>query len=142
MALVRDIVWTVPNTFVASANCALYCGAEIDFVDIDPTSFNLCIVSLEQKLKLAKKTGHLPKVLIPVHLTGEPCNVVGIKRLSEEYGFKIIEDASHAVGGKYRGKPIGACEFSDITVLFFTVKIITSGEVELPLQMILSSTKD
>lgn len=124
-----DIVWTVPNTFVASANCALYCGANIDFVDIDSETSNLSVDLLRAKLRKAEHTGHLPKVVIPVHMTGEPCNMAAIKKLSQEYGFKIIEDASHAIGGQYQGKSIGCCEYSDITVFsFHPVKIVTSGE--------------
>lgn len=124
-----DIVWTVPNTFVASANCALYCGANIDFVDIDSETSNLSVDLLRAKLRKAEHTGHLPKVVIPVHMTGEPCNMAAIKKLSQEYGFKIIEDASHAIGGQYQGKPIGCCIYSDITVFsFHPVKIVTSGE--------------
>lgn len=125
----NDIVWTVPNTFVASANCALYCGANVDFVDIDPLTTNLSIELLQRKLITAKKLGNLPKVLIPVHLSGEPCNMAKIKALSDKYGFKIIEDASHAIGGQYGDRPIGSCQYSDITVFsFHPVKIVTSGE--------------
>ena len=124
-----EIVWTVPNTFVASANCALYCGAAVDFVDIDPQTSNMSVELLESKLTAAQKSGLLPKIVIPVHLTGEPCDMATIKKLSHKYGFKIIEDASHAIGGKYQGKPIGCCEYSDITVFsFHPVKIVTSGE--------------
>lgn len=124
-----DIVWTVPNTFVASANCALYCGADIDFVDIDPLTFNMCSSKLEKKLIDARKSGQLPKVVIPVHLCGQPCNMEEIHKLSLKYNFKIIEDASHAIGGKYKSNNIGNCEYSDITVFsFHPVKIITSGE--------------
>ena len=124
-----DTVWTVPNTFVASANCALYCGAKIDFVDIDPLTCNLSVDLLEKKLSKAEKIGHLPKVVIPVHLMGEPCDMAAIKKLSKDYNFKIIEDASHATGGQYQGKPVGCCEYSDITVFsFHPVKIVTSGE--------------
>lgn len=124
-----DYVWTVPNTFVASANCALYCGAKIDFVDIDPITANMSIDALRTKLQSAKKSNTLPKVVIPVHLAGEPCDMYSIAALSDEYGFKIIEDASHAIGGKFRNQPIGSCEYSDITVFsFHPVKIITSGE--------------
>ena len=126
---VGDYVWTVPNTFVASANCALYCGAKIDFVDIDPKTYNISIDLLQKKLKKANETGHLPKVVIPVHLTGEPCDMAVIKKLAQEYNFKIIEDGSHAIGGQYEGKPIGCCEYSDITVFsFHPVKIVTCGE--------------
>ena len=125
----NDIVWTVPNTFVASANCALYCGAKIEFVDIDPFTSNLSIELLRENLRQAKHENALPKVVIPVHLSGEPCDMAAIKKLSYEYGFKIIEDASHAIGGQYQGKPIGCCEYSDITVFsFHPVKIVTSGE--------------
>jgi len=124
-----DIVWTVPNTFVASANCALYCGAKIDFVDIDPQTSNMSVELLERKLSISQKSGKLPKIVIPVHLAGEPCDMTAIKRLSNEYGFKIIEDASHAIGGRFKNRPIGSCEYSDITVFsFHPVKIVTSGE--------------
>ena len=124
-----DSVWTTPITFVASANCALYCGATVDFVDIDPRTYNLSVDRLAEKLALAEKTGKLPKVVIPVHLCGQPCDMAGIHALSQQYGFKIIEDASHAIGGKYKGEPIGNGRYSDITVFsFHPVKIITSGE--------------
>ncbi|APA67004.1 UDP-4-amino-4,6-dideoxy-N-acetyl-beta-L-altrosamine transaminase [Janthinobacterium sp. 1_2014MBL_MicDiv] len=124
-----DLVWTSPNTFVASANCALYCGADIDFVDIDARTYNMSVEALAHKLAQAKLAGRLPKVVIPVHLTGQPCDMVAIHALGQEYGFKIIEDASHAIGGKYRGEPIGNCRYSDIAVFsFHPVKIITSAE--------------
>lgn len=125
-----DVVWTTPITFVASANCALYCGADIDFVDIDPNTYNLSAQKLEEKLIDAKKNNlALPKVVIPVHLCGQPCEMSKIHELSIEYGFSIIEDASHAIGGKYKGNPIGNCEYSDITVFsFHPVKIITTAE--------------
>lgn len=124
-----DELWTTPITFVASANCALYCGATVDFVDIDPLTYNLCPKALEKKLIAAKLAGRLPKIVVPVHLCGQPCDMAEIHRLAKLYGFKIIEDASHAVGGKYRGEPIGNCRYSDITVFsFHPVKIITSGE--------------
>jgi len=124
-----DVVWTSPITFVASANCALYCGAEVDFVDIDPHTYNLSVACLSEKLARAKKNGRLPKVVIPVHLCGQPCDMAGIYALSQQYGFKIIEDASHAIGGKYKNEPIGNCRYSDITVFsFHPVKIITTGE--------------
>jgi UDP-4-amino-4,6-dideoxy-N-acetyl-beta-L-altrosamine transaminase len=124
-----DIVWTTPNTFVASANCALYCGATVDFVDIDPRTYNLSVERLAEKLILAEKTGKLPKVVIPVHLCGQPCEMASIKTLSQQYGFKIIEDASHAIGGKYKDEPIGNGRYSDIIVFsFHPVKIITTGE--------------
>jgi len=124
-----DVVWTSPITFVASANCALYCGADVDFVDIDPRTYNLSTERLAEKLAQAEKSGRLPKVVIPVHLCGQPCDMAGIHALSQRYGFKIIEDASHAIGGKYKGEPIGNCHYSDITVFsFHPVKIITTGE--------------
>lgn len=124
-----DLVWTSPITFVASANCALYCGAEVDFVDIDAATYNMSVSVLEEKLILADKRGRLPKVIIPVHLAGQSCEMDKIYALSLKYGFKIIEDASHAIGGKYKEKPIGGCQYSDITVFsFHPVKIITTGE--------------
>jgi len=124
-----DVVWTSPITFVASANCALYCGAQVDFVDIDPRTYNLSPSKLEIKLKLARAAGTLPKVVIPVHLCGQPCEMQAIHALSREYGFKIIEDASHAIGGRYQDQPIGGCQYSDITVFsFHPVKIITTAE--------------
>jgi UDP-4-amino-4,6-dideoxy-N-acetyl-beta-L-altrosamine transaminase len=124
-----DWLWTSPITFVASANCGLYCGAKIDFVDIDPQTYNLCPKALEQKLIAAEKSGRLPKVVVPVHLGGQSCDMKSIDALAQTYRFKIIEDASHAIGGKYLKKPIGHCRYSDITVFsFHPVKIITSGE--------------
>lgn len=124
-----DLVWTSPVSFVASANCALYCGADIDFVDIDPMTYNLSTEALAEKLALAERNGRLPKVLIPVHLAGQPCDMEGINALRKRYGFKVIEDASHAVGGKYLGEYIGNCSYSDITIFsFHPVKIITTGE--------------
>ena len=124
-----DIVWTSPITFVASANCALYCGAEVDFVDIDAKTYNMSVIALEDKLINAEKTGRLPKVVIPVHLAGQSCEMGKIFELGKKYGFKIIEDASHAIGGKYNNTPIGGCQYSDITVFsFHPVKIITTGE--------------
>jgi UDP-4-amino-4,6-dideoxy-N-acetyl-beta-L-altrosamine transaminase len=124
-----DWLWTTPVTFVASANCGLYCGAKVDFVDIDPLTYNLCPVALERKLIEAKKLGRLPKVLVAVHLCGQPCDMFSIHSLSIGYDFKIIEDASHAIGGKYRGEWIGNCHYSDITVFsFHPVKIITTAE--------------
>lgn len=124
-----DLVWTSPITFVASANCALYCGAQVDFVDIDPRTYNLSTERLAEKLAQAEQAGCLPKVVIPVHLCGQPCDMAGIYALSQRYGFKIIEDASHAIGGKYKNEPIGNCNYSDITVFsFHPVKIITTGE--------------
>ena len=124
-----DIVWTSPITFVASANCAIYCGASIDFVDIDPRTYNICIDQLSKKLAKAKDLGMLPKVVIPVHLAGQSCDMEAIYKLSLEYGFKVIEDASHAIGGQYKGRYIGGCSYSDISVFsFHPVKIITTGE--------------
>ena len=124
-----DIVWTTPISFVASANCAIYCGASVDFVDIDPFTYNLSIENLEKKLEAAKQSNRLPKVVIPVHLSGLPCDMEGIYFLSKRYGFKIIEDASHAIGSRYKGEPVGLCKFSDITVFsFHPVKIINTGE--------------
>lgn len=139
-----DLVWTSPITFVASANCALYCGATIDFVDIDPQTYNMSVEKLAEKLEVAKKIGKLPKVVIPVHFCGQPCDMIGIYDLSRQYGFKIIEDGSHAIGSKYNPRPstiqdkskqsihfepVGNCRYSDITVFsFHPVKIVTTGE--------------
>lgn len=124
-----DIVWTSPITFVATANCAIYCGATIDFIDIDPITYNLSVEQLELKLKSCRYSGQLPKVVICVHLAGQSCDMEAIHALSVEYGFKIIEDASHAIGGHYKGSAIGSCRYSDITVFsFHPVKIITTGE--------------
>ena len=124
-----DAVWTSPITFVAGANCALYCGATVDFVDIDPCTYNLSVERLAEKLDLAKRVGNLPKVVIPVHLCGQSCDMAGIYDLSQQYGFKVIEDASHAIGGKYKGELIGNGHYSDITIFsFHPVKIITTGE--------------
>lgn len=124
-----DKLWTTPVTFVASANCGLYCGADVDFVDIDPQTYNMSIDALEEKLIHAKSTNALPKVIVPVHLCGQACDMKAIHALSKEYGFKIIEDASHAIGGRYLDKPIGNCEYSDITVFsFHPVKIVTTAE--------------
>jgi UDP-4-amino-4,6-dideoxy-N-acetyl-beta-L-altrosamine transaminase len=124
-----DWLWTTPVTFVASANCGLYCGAQVDFVDIDPITYNLSLQALEVKLIGAEKEGKLPKVLVAVHLCGEPCDMAAINALGQKYGFKIIEDASHAIGGKYKGEFIGNCRYSDITVFsFHPVKIITTAE--------------
>jgi UDP-4-amino-4,6-dideoxy-N-acetyl-beta-L-altrosamine transaminase len=124
-----DHLWTSPVTFVASANCGLYCGAQVDFVDVDPHTYNLCPQALEAKLAIAQKEGNLPKVLVAVHLCGQPCDMESIYALGQKYGFKIIEDASHAIGGRYKGELIGNCRFSDITVFsFHPVKIITTAE--------------
>lgn len=124
-----DRVWTSPNSFVASANCGRYCGASVDFVDIDPDTLNLCPQALAAKLATAERDGCLPKVVIPVHFGGEPCDMAAIAALAERYGFALIEDASHAVGAHYRGEPVGCCQFSSMTVFsFHPVKVITSGE--------------
>jgi UDP-4-amino-4,6-dideoxy-N-acetyl-beta-L-altrosamine transaminase len=124
-----DWLWTSPNTFVASANVGLYCGARVDFVDIDPNTYNMSPSLLEKKLKEAELENRLPKVLIPVHLCGQPCDMKAIYGLCQKYGVKIIEDASHAIGGSYLGRPIGNCEYSDITVFsFHPVKIVTTAE--------------
>ncbi len=124
-----DLVWTSSITFVASANCALYCGAKIDFVDIDIDTFNISIANLEEKLINAEKSGTLPKVLIVVHLAGSPCEMQAIKLLSDKYNFYVIEDASHAIGAVYLNSHIGSCAYSDITIFsFHPVKIITTGE--------------
>ncbi|WP_321150411.1 UDP-4-amino-4,6-dideoxy-N-acetyl-beta-L-altrosamine transaminase [Aeromonas jandaei] len=124
-----DWVWTSPISFVASANCALYCGAQVDFVDIEPDTGNMCAVELERKLIAAKAEGKLPKVVIPVHFAGLPCDMQEIHRLGQEYGFRIIEDACHALGARYHDEPTGNGRYSDITVFsFHPVKIITTGE--------------
>ena len=124
-----DRVWTSPNSFVASSNCALYCGAKVDFVDIDLHSGNMCVDALRNKLVLAESINALPKVVIPVHFAGQPCDMKEIRALSKQYGFFVIEDASHAVGAKYQEKFVGSCEFSDICVFsFHPVKIITTME--------------
>ncbi|MEQ3692769.1 MAG: UDP-4-amino-4,6-dideoxy-N-acetyl-beta-L-altrosamine transaminase [Thalassolituus sp.] len=124
-----DRVWTSPVTFVASANCALYCGADISFVDIDPDTYNLCPKALEQKLILAKHEGTLPKVIIPVHLAGQSCDMEAIAALARQYDIRVIEDASHAIGADYAGDAVGSCRFSDITVFsFHPVKIVTTAE--------------
>lgn len=124
-----DWLWTTPITFVASANCGLYCGAQVDFVDIDPATYNLCPKALEAKLIQAERKGTLPKVLVAVHLCGQPCDMKAIHDLALKYDFKVIEDASHAIGGKYQNEFIGNCRYSDITVFsFHPVKIITTAE--------------
>lgn len=124
-----DYLWTTPITFVASANCALYCGANVDFVDIDPITYNLDPVSLEQKLIVAEREGRLPKIVVPVHLCGQSCDMAAIHSLSRKYNFHIIEDASHAVGGRYLAEPVGNCRYSDVTIFsFHPVKIITTAE--------------
>ena len=124
-----DWLWTSPNTFVASANCALHCGAKIDFVDIDQNTYNLSVEELSTKLEKAEKLGKLPKIVIPVHYAGQSCDMSAIHKLSKKYGFKIIEDASHAAGGSYKNSKIGSCTFSDVTIFsFHPVKIITTAE--------------
>ena len=124
-----DVLWTSPITFVASSNCALYCGADVDFVDIDSQTYNMSISALKLKLEQAKKDNKLPKIVVPVHLCGQPCDMAKIYALSQEYGFKIIEDASHAIGGKYQGTYVGAGQYSDITIFsFHPVKIVTTAE--------------
>lgn len=124
-----DIVWTSPISFVASSNCALYCGASIDFIDIDIATGNICVENLREKLIEASNTGSLPKVVITVHLAGQSCDMAEIYTLSLEFGFKIIEDASHAIGGSYKNIKVGSCRYSDITIFsFHPVKIVTSAE--------------
>ncbi|MDA7733962.1 UDP-4-amino-4,6-dideoxy-N-acetyl-beta-L-altrosamine transaminase [Candidatus Pelagibacter sp.] len=124
-----DWLWTSPNTFVASANCGRYCGANIDFVDIDPKTYNMSIDVLSEKLIQAEKNGRLPKIVVPVHFAGQPCNMQAIFDLSKKYNFKIIEDASHAIGSSYKKNKVGSCKYSDITVFsFHPVKIITTAE--------------
>jgi UDP-4-amino-4,6-dideoxy-N-acetyl-beta-L-altrosamine transaminase len=124
-----DIVWTAATTFVASANCALYCGANIDFVDIEPFTYNISVSALTEKLEQAEKSGLLPKVLVVVHMCGMSSDMLAISLLGERYGFKIIEDASHGLGGVYKGEAVGSCRYSSITVFsFHPVKMITTGE--------------
>jgi UDP-4-amino-4,6-dideoxy-N-acetyl-beta-L-altrosamine transaminase len=124
-----DWLWTTPITFVASANCARYCGAQVDFVDIDPITFNIDVGALSDKLSVAARQGRLPKIVVPVHMAGQSCDMRAIHDLARKYHFKVIEDASHAIGGKYLGEPVGSCRYSDITVFsFHPVKIITTAE--------------
>lgn len=124
-----DWLWTSPITFVASANCALYCGAMVDFVDIDPQTYNLSVEELERKLEAAERDGRLPKIVVPVHLCGQSCDMSAIAELAKRYQFRIIEDASHAIGGKYRNGLVGNCRYSDITIFsFHPVKIVTTAE--------------
>lgn len=124
-----DVLWTTPNTFVASANCGIYCGAEVDFVDIDARTYNISATALRNRLEEASAVNKLPTVVVAVHFAGQPCDMEAIGQLSLEYGFKIIEDASHAIGGKYRGEYIGCGRYSDVTVFsFHPVKIITTAE--------------
>ena len=125
----NDLFWTVPNSFVASANCGILSNLKIDFIDIDPDTWNISLEKLEMKLKIAKKKGNLPKLIIVVHLGGLPVNPVKLKKLSKKYKFKVIEDASHSLGGRYYSKMVGCSKWSDITVFsFHPVKIITTGE--------------
>lgn len=134
-----DILWTVPNTFVASANCARYCGAEVDFVDIDPKTYNMSVSALEEKLALAKKNGKLPKAIIPVHFSGQSCDMEAISALASANHIMVVEDAAHAIGAEYRGQQVGSCKYSDMTVFsFHPVKIITTGEGG----MVLTNRKD
>ena len=124
-----DVLWSSPNTFVASANCGLYVGANVDFVDIDPKTYNLCPHAFARKLKLAASVDRLPKVVVPVDFSGQPCEMEAIAELAREYGVRIIEDACHAIGADYRGQKVGNCAFADVTVFsFHPVKIITTGE--------------
>ncbi len=124
-----DWLWTSPITFVASANCALYCGARVDFVDVDADTGNVSVAALERKLAAAEKENRLPKIFVPVHLAGHPCDVRGVHALAQRYRFRVIEDASHAIGARYRGEPVGGCRYSDVAVFsFHPVKIITTGE--------------
>lgn len=125
----EDILWTSPNTFVASANCGRYCGATVDFVDIHPRTYNMSVDCLADKLAQARSKNKLPKILIPVHFSGQPCQMAEIAELCRQYGVTVIEDASHAVGAAYRGAKVGACEYSSATVFsFHPVKIMTTGE--------------
>ena len=124
-----DVLWTVPNTFVATANCAIYCGASVDFVDIDPVRYTMCPQALADKLQVAAAKGSLPKVIVPVHLAGQSADMAAIADIARPYGIKIIEDASHAIGAMYQGLPVGDCRYSDICVFsFHPVKIITTAE--------------
>jgi UDP-4-amino-4,6-dideoxy-N-acetyl-beta-L-altrosamine transaminase len=124
-----DLLWTVPNTFVASANVGVYCGADVDFVDIDPATYVMSVPLLAAKLELAEAAGRLPKIVMPVHFAGQSADMEGIAALAERYGFRVIEDASHAIGARYKGKPVGDCAWSDICVFsFHPVKIITTAE--------------
>jgi UDP-4-amino-4,6-dideoxy-N-acetyl-beta-L-altrosamine transaminase len=124
-----DLLWTSANTFAASANCARYCGADVDFVDIEPDTYNLSVAALKEKLAAADKAGRLPKAVVPVHFAGQPCDMAAIAELARRYGFRVIEDASHALGAEFDGEKVGGCRHSDITILsFHPVKIITTGE--------------
>ena len=131
-----DILWTSPITFTASANCGRYCGADVDFVDIDPSTYNMSIAELEKKLQAAEIK---PRVVVPVHLAGQSCEMDKIYKLSQKYGFKVIEDASHAIGADYKETKVGCCKYSDMTVFsFHPVKIVTTGEGG----MVLTNDKD
>lgn len=124
-----DLLWTSPNTFVASANSARYCGADVDFVDIDPRTCNMSISALRARLEEAERAGRLPDIVMPVHFAGQSCDMCAIRKLANQYRFRIIEDASHAIGAQYAGAPVGSCSYADITVFsFHPVKIITTGE--------------
>lgn len=134
-----DLLWTSPNTFVASANCALYCGAEVDFVDICPSTYNLSVEQLEEKLERASAMGRLPKILVTVHFAGQSCQMNEVRAIADSYGVKIIEDASHAIGGSFLSSKVGSCDYSDVTIFsFHPVKIITTGEGG----MLLTNSKD
>lgn len=125
----EDVLWTSPITFTASANCGRYCGADVDFVDIDAATYNMSVDELEKKLKKAKSNGRLPKLVVPVHLAGQSCDMKRIHELSVEYGFTVLEDASHAIGADYLDTKVGSCVYSDMAVFsFHPVKIITTGE--------------
>ena len=129
---VGDRLWTSPITFVASANCAKYCGADVDFVDIDPSTGLMSVKALASKLRVAEQEGCLPKFVVPVHLCGTSCDMESIASLADRYGFVVLEDASHAIGGSYKSQPVGSCSYSAITVFsFHPVKIITTGEGDL-----------
>ena len=124
-----DRLWTSPNTFVASANCARYCGADVGFVDIDPRTYNLSVARLEEKLAAAAKAGRLPKVIVPVHFAGQSCEMEAIAALAKRHGIVVLEDAAHAIGARYRGQPVGSCAHSDLAIFsFHPVKIITTAE--------------
>ena len=124
-----DLLWTSPNTFVASANCARYLGADVDFVDIDPRTYNMSVARLEEKLAAAAKTGRLPKVLVPVHFSGQSCEMEAIAALAKRHGIAVLEDAAHAIGASYRGRPVGSCAHSDLAIFsFHPVKIVTTAE--------------
>ena len=124
-----DLLWTAPNTFVASANVGVYCGADVDFVDIDPETYVMSVPALAAKLEQAEAAGRLPRIVMPVHFAGQSADMEGIAALAQRYGFRVIEDASHAIGGRYKGRPVGDCAYSDICVFsFHPVKIITTAE--------------